>query len=111
MLSEVVRKHLLSIKHYFLNDDDIEIAVHAGWKARDKEIDDLKSENAKLREALEFYAKGSEGDDLEPKPEKAHLYEKDYPVDHAYWRQRSMSDYWSGRRAREALNDLRKGGE
>ena len=64
-------------------------------------------ENARLREALEFYANGSKGDDLEPKPEKAHLYEKDYPVDHAYWRQRSMSDYWSGRRAREAL----KGGE
>ena len=107
MLSEFVRKPLLTLSKHPLDDDDIEIAIHAGWKARDGEIKELEAEIARLREALEFYAKGSEGDDLEPKPEKAHLYEKDYPVDHAYWRQRSMSDYWSGRRAREAL----KGGE
>jgi len=43
------------------------------------------------------------GSDLEPKPEKAHLYDKDYPMWSPEWRQRSMSDYWSGKLARETL--------
>ena len=56
MLSEVVRKHLLTLSKHPLDDDDIEIAIHAGWKARDGEIKELEAENARLREALEIYA-------------------------------------------------------
>jgi hypothetical protein len=56
MLSEVVRKHLLTLSKHPLDDDDIEIAVYVGWKARDKEIDALKAENARLREVLRHIA-------------------------------------------------------
>jgi len=49
--------------------------------------------------ALRFYAEG--GSDLEPRAEKAHLYDKEYPVGSEQWRKRSMSDYQTGRRARE----------
>lgn len=53
MLSEVVRKHLLKERKTPLNDDDLEIAVHVGWAARNDEIEKLKAENARYREALE----------------------------------------------------------
>lgn len=59
----------------------------------------------KLIEALECYAKGLS--DLEPKPEKAHLYAKDFDMNSVEWRQRSMSDYWSGKLARQALAEFR----
>lgn len=60
--------------------------------------------------ALEYYAEGSLGGDLEVRPDKKELWsipEK--------WSQRSMSDHWSGKRARETLSKLRtdenEGGE
>ena len=56
ILSEVVRKHLLKDRKTPLNDDDLEIAIHVGWTARNDEIAKLKAENARYREALEFYA-------------------------------------------------------
>ena len=59
----------------------------------------------KLIEALEFYARGLS--DLEPKPEKAHLYTEDFDMNSIEWRQRSMSDYWSGKIARQALAEFR----
>lgn len=65
----------------------------------------LLDELERYRGALEFYANGSVGDDHEPKPDKAHLYDKDYPMDSSEWRQRSMSDYVIGKRAREALEE------
>lgn len=49
--------------------------------------------------ALRFYAEG--GSDLEPRAEKAHLYDKEYPVGSIQWLKRSMSDYQTGRRARD----------
>lgn len=56
MLSEVVRKHLLKERKTPLNDDDLEIAIYVGWNARNEEIERLKSENARYREALEVIA-------------------------------------------------------
>jgi hypothetical protein len=53
MLSEVVRKHLLKERKTPLNDDDLEIAIYVGWNARNEEIERLKSENARYREALD----------------------------------------------------------
>ena len=53
MLSEVVRKHLLKERKTPLNDDDLEIAIYVGWNARNEEIERLKAENARYREALE----------------------------------------------------------
>jgi hypothetical protein len=50
-LDSVVRKHLLTLTKP-LNDDDIEIAIHKGWTARDSEIEQLKAENTCYREAL-----------------------------------------------------------
>lgn len=60
-----------------------------------------KKERDEFEKALKFYAQG--GVDLEPKPEKAHLYEKDFPMNSHQWRERSMSDYWSGKLARQTL--------
>ena len=57
-LDSIVRKHLLTLSRHPLNDDDIEIAIHKGWQARDEEIKELESKLAKAREALEFYAHG-----------------------------------------------------
>lgn len=51
--------------------------------------------------ALRFYADGK--CDLEPKPEKAHLYVKDFEMNSPEWLQRSMSDFVSGRKARDAI--------
>lgn len=53
MLSEVVRKHLLKERKTPLNDDDLEIAIYVGWTARNDEIEKLKAENARYREALD----------------------------------------------------------
>lgn len=53
MLSEVVRKHLLKERKTPLNDDDLEIAVHVGWAARNDEIERLQAENARYIERIE----------------------------------------------------------
>jgi chromosome segregation ATPase len=58
----------------------------------------------KAEGALRFYAKGRI--DLEPRPEKEHLYAKDYPMDSPEWRQRSMSDHWPGKIARAVLTEI-----
>lgn len=58
-----------------------------------------------LIEALQFYAEGNT--DLEPKPEKSHLYDQNYEMCSPEWLQRSMSDFVSGNRAREALARFR----
>jgi len=50
-LDSVVRKHLLTITKP-LDDDDIEIAIHKGWTARNSEVEQLKAENTHYREAL-----------------------------------------------------------
>lgn len=50
-LDSVVRKHLLTLTKP-LDDDDIEIAIHKGWTARDSEVEQLKAENTHYREAL-----------------------------------------------------------
>jgi len=52
MLGEVVRKHLLKNRKLPLNDDDLEIAIYAGWIARNEEVEKLEAENARYREAL-----------------------------------------------------------
>jgi len=68
-----------------------------------EELDRLKFENAKLREALEFYAstsswRGENGEDFKILFEDVSL-------------PNNSSSYVGGRRARKALNDFRKGGE
>lgn len=70
-----------------------------------KRCEEIEARLAEAMEVLRFYAIGSS--DLEPKPEKAHLYEKNYAMGSHEWNQRSMSDYWSGKRAREALEKLK----
>lgn len=77
--------------------NDISVAV---WKAVDI-IVALKEELKREREAVDFYAKGFAEKELEPKPEKAYLYDQDYPIGSEKWLMRSMSDYWTGGLARE----------
>lgn len=68
------------------------------------EIRKTKEENAMMREALEFYAKGEIGNDLEVRPDKKELW-----AIPDKWSQRSMSDHYAGKRAREVLEKLTKG--
>jgi len=63
-----------------------------------------KSLQAKLDiaiEALRFYAEGNS--DLEPIESKKHLYAKKGSMDSPEWRKRSMSDYITGKVARDTL--------
>jgi hypothetical protein len=65
-------------------------------------MEEMQAPVAMLKEALEFYADGAKGDDLEVRPDKKELWsipEK--------WSQRSMSDHWPGKRARLALEKLK----
>lgn len=66
----------------------------------------LEEENHALRDALEFYANGKA---LRVKPEKAHLWEKDYDSSDHEWYLRSMSDWDSTLLAKEVLAKYPKG--
>ena len=79
-------------------------ALEKKLRERDAEIKELRECVRVLSSALKYYADVAK-DDLEPKPEKAHLYDQDYPMSHPLWRQRSMSDYIGGKRARAVLKD------
>lgn len=63
----------------------------------------LQSQVQLLEDALKFYADGSLGDDLEIRPDKKEIW--DIPDN---WSLRSMSDHWSGKKARQALESLAK---
>jgi hypothetical protein len=71
-------------------------------------IEKLEAENARLREALEFYADPNSWVD----ESVTYVYsviqydDQDIPPE-----EHRLCDKHGGRRAREALNDLRKGGE
>ena len=64
-------------------------------------INQREARIVELEAALRFYAEG--GSDLEPVESKRHLYAKNFPMDSPEWRQRSMSDYTTGKVAREVL--------
>lgn len=66
-----------------------------------KEIERLKKENEALRKCVEFYAGGEIGNDLEVRPEKRELW--NIPD---RWAQRSMSDHYAGKLARQTLKEL-----
>lgn len=83
----------------------IDLQVIIGKKQ--DEIDKLQRERNEAVEAVKFYADGAK-DDLEPKPEKKHLYDEDYLMSHPRWIQRSMSDYVGGKRARGFLSRLER---
>lgn len=68
-------------------------------ESKPSKVEELEKRIKEAEEALRFYAEG--GSDLEPRQEKAHLYDYEYPIDSAQWRKRSMSDYQTGRRARD----------
>lgn len=64
---------------------------------------DLQAKNEKYVEALKFYAAGN--NDLEPIESKKHLYAKKFSMDSPEWRKRSMSDYITGKLARQILKE------
>lgn len=66
-------------------------------------IESLKAQLKREMGCVDFYASGSRYGDLEPKPGKTHLYDRDYPMYSDEWNQRSMSDHWSGKFARETV--------
>lgn len=73
---------------------------------------ELLSAREKLRvstAALEFYAIGNV--DLEPKPDKKHLYAENFKMNSPQWLSRSYSDYWAGAKARETLAAIREDGK
>lgn len=86
------------------------IMVEEAWSHQQKKIDELekklqaeREKVALLRETVEFYGEGEIGNDLEIRPEKKELWsipEK--------WSQRSMSDHYAGKRARQALEKLKE---
>jgi hypothetical protein len=57
-LDSIVRKHLLTLSRHPLNDDDIEIAIHKGWQARDEEIKELESKLAKAKQTIQWLSDG-----------------------------------------------------
>ena len=68
-----------------------------------KEVDQLLAENTKLkaelvkeRECVDYYGDGEIGNDLEVRPDKKELWS--IPDK---WSQRSMSDHYCGKRARQ----------
>ena len=70
-----------------------------------EELDRLKTENAKLREALEFYADPFSWH-LNPEFSFARIIHPDDADEVKEYAKRC-----GGKKAREALNDLRKGGD
>lgn len=93
---EQLKRMVMELGHEF------KITVDSG------ESVDLRQELSRARDvinkyhtALAYYASGNI--DLEPRADVAHLYAPHVTDDSPEWRQRSMSDYTSGRIAREAL--------
>lgn len=68
-----------------------------------KLVDNLLEQVRVLEDALKAYA---EGEGYRIKPEKAHLYDQDYPMWSKKWMQRSMCDSDSKILAKEALKQL-----
>ena len=74
----------------------------SGWKQGYEEgVQAERDKVDRLKAALEFYAEGDLVGDLEIRPEKKELWS--IPEQ---WERRSMSDHWSGKRARAALKEV-----
>ena len=66
-----------------------------------KKIEQLKKDNELMKKCVEFYAEGKIGNDLEIRPDKKDLWS--IPDK---WSQRSMSDHYAGKLARQTLKAL-----
>lgn len=88
-------------KHYEPIGDNVSIV---NLKNMDVAFERLCLALIKTKKVLEFYASGQT--DLEPRPEKGDLYDKNYHMDSPEWRQRSMSDFISGSKARKCLEEM-----
>ena len=84
-----------------LDDLHLKINIISRYVELCDELAKVKAQLVLAEEALGFYRDGAQGDDCEPKPEKAHLYDQDYPMYSEKWLMRSMSDNHIGKRARE----------
>ena len=67
-----------------------EIELKDSWVKHHQEWREhaLEARLKDAEEVIRFYSEGKS--DLEPRPDKAHLYDEDYPMSHPRWRQRSM---------------------
>lgn len=98
---------LIKIKEYLSSGGLFNPELMEHEKVRDliiecrEELSSLKAQLKREMECVDFYAEG--GEDLEPKPGKAYLYDQDYPMGSEKWLMRSMSDHWSGKLARETV--------
>lgn len=90
------KKIIITLHHYLDENDKI-----MSREELNNRIVSMQKDNEKLKKCVEFYASGSLNGDLELLPEKVDLWaipEK--------WSQRSMSDWYSGKLARQTLKEI-----
>ena len=99
-LSELHRLGAKSMEQGWTLKETFRTGFNAGYEVG---RDEMNQQVQLLEDALKFYADGSLGDDLEIRPDKKEIW--DIPDN---WSLRSMSDHWSGKKARQALESLAK---